>query len=679
MVLLEDDLKVNEYDEMLSEDSDEELDDKELSKRQKSFIKDVNSLTGNTNKKRNKKSSRNEPSKEISEFNWSSNKDGSNKLELHDLVGSVKSDKNVTQVKKKLRKMENTAQVLDKPLSKPETQRIERSVAYEENAKDISKWQSTVQMNREAEELVFPMNQFKAPIISTNAIARDFKPSNDLEREISAVLNGSRHLLERKNKELTAAEEEALKAFDLDEAMNRRKELQKSRALQSYYEAKCRRMKKIKSKKYHKIQRKEEQRALGKVDLETLSKENPELFQSELEKAEKLRALERANLRHRNTTKWAKNLIIKGKQKTKEDQDHVREQLRISRELTNNKTVDVDEDISEDDNAEEHNEGESHLKLLNKEQQSDNPWLMGGKSNATNQSEQESTKTTYKKLEAVENTEELSSDESDIDDIDEDKSSGDEWNEKEEVEIEIKELEEKNKKITEKQIKDINKNKTKKQILNLVQSSHTIGGKLKPQQDSLKYLKSDTDAVELNSIDVDDESSDDDDVIYDSEQRMNIREAFANDDVIGDFINEKNEIIESAKPKPVDLTLPGWGDWAGAGLKVSNKKRKRFTKDLGPAPKRKDDNKANVIISEERNTKLAKHQVSDVPFPFSNKEEFERSIRQPIGDLWNTPSVHSKLIEPRIKTTPGQVIDPLKPSKSMKKKFSRMKKKAKSM
>lgn len=60
-------------------------------------------------------------------------------------------------------------------------------------------------------------------------------------------------------------------------------------------------------------------------------------------------------------------------------------------------------------------------------------------------------------------------------------------------------------------------------------------------------------------------------------------------------------------------------------------------------------------------------QVGQVPFPFSNKEEFERSIRQPIGETWNAPSVFNKLIEPRIRTTPGVIIDPLKPTKKMKK------------
>ena len=45
--------------------------------------------------------------------------------------------------------------------------------------------------------------------------------------------------------------------------------------------------------RYHRIKRKEEQKKVEKTDLGALSQDNPELFKSELEKAEKLRALVR--------------------------------------------------------------------------------------------------------------------------------------------------------------------------------------------------------------------------------------------------------------------------------------------------------------------------------------------------------------------------------------------------
>lgn len=46
-----------------------------------------------------------------------------------------------------------------------------------------------------------------------------------------------------------------------------------------------------------------------------------------------------------------------------------------------------------------------------------------------------------------------------------------------------------------------------------------------------------------------------------------IREAFAGDGVVRDFLEEKREAVEASKPTDVDSTLPGWGEWAGAGLK----------------------------------------------------------------------------------------------------------------
>ena len=52
-------------------------------------------------------------------------------------------------------------------------------------------------------------------------------------------------------------------------------------------------------------------------------------------------------------------------------------------------------------------------------------------------------------------------------------------------------------------------------------------------------------------------------------------QAFAADDVVADFSSEKDAMKQRDKPKDIDLTLPGWGDWGGGGLKVSKRKRKR--------------------------------------------------------------------------------------------------------
>lgn len=40
--------------------------------------------------------------------------------------------------------------------------------------------------------------------------------------------------------------------------------------------------------------------------------------------------------------------------------------------------------------------------------------------------------------------------------------------------------------------------------------------------------------------------------------------------------SEKSAAIERNKPKTMSLALPGWGDWTGPNIKMSNTKAKRF-------------------------------------------------------------------------------------------------------
>ena len=93
------------------------------------------------------------------------------------------------------------------------------------------------------------------------------------------------------------------------------------------------------------------------------------------------------------------------------------------------------------------------------------------------------------------------------------------------------------------------------------------------------------------------------------QKRIDIQQAFANDDVVEEFLQERSEIEEASKPKDIDLTLPGWGTWAGAGIKPSERKRKQFTKKAKRGPPRKDKELSHVIINEEKSKLFAKNQV----------------------------------------------------------------------
>lgn len=102
------------------------------------------------------------------------------------------------------------------------------------------------------------------------------------------------------------------------------------------------------------------------------------------------------------------------------------------------------------------------------------------------------------------------------------------------------------------------------------------------------------------------EESDDDE----DQRRMTLAEAFADDDVIDQFKEEKKQIVNASTPKDIDLTLPGWGEWGGSGLKISKQKKKRFIIKAPPAPARRDDNKGSLIINEDKNVLMRRQQVS---------------------------------------------------------------------
>merc|ERR1711892_1449235 len=75
------------------------------------------------------------------------------------------------------------------------------------------------------------------------------------------------------------------------------------------------------------------------------------------------------------------------------------------------------------------------------------------------------------------------------------------------------------------------------------------------------------------------------------DQRDIIAEAFAEDDVVESFKAEKAALIEAKKPKDIDLTLPGWGEWGGGGAAPSKKKRK-------------DENSGHLILNTDKDDKL---------------------------------------------------------------------------
>jgi U3 small nucleolar RNA-associated protein 14 len=84
----------------------------------------------------------------------------------------------------------------------------------------------------------------------------------------------------------------------------------------------------------------------------------------------------------------------------------------------------------------------------------------------------------------------------------------------------------------------------------------------------------------------------------------------------------------------------GWGDWAGPGasgvstkiLDIRNRLLKKVNEDSDNKKRgRKDTKMPNVMISDRRVKTAAKYKISEIPHPFTTREEYERSLQMPLG------------------------------------------------
>lgn len=132
--------------------------------------------------------------------------------------------------------------------------------------------------------------------------------------------------------------------------------------------------------------------------------------------------------------------------------------------------------------------------------------------------------------------------------------------------------------------------------------------------------------------------------------KMSLAEAFENDDIVNDFEQEIEE-EDKRNNRIEDTLLPGWGNWGGQGVKVRAPKFMKKT----PEVKKKD----RIIIRTAPNEKLQKHLISSVPFPFKSVQDFEASMRLPIGRDFIPETAHRKLTMSNVITKVGTVIEPM--------------------
>uniref|UniRef100_A0A3Q3XGI3 Uncharacterized protein n=1 Tax=Mola mola TaxID=94237 RepID=A0A3Q3XGI3_MOLML len=680
------------HDENVPSEEEDEKEDGDQERRRQKLLDAISSLG---RKRRRHAGERSEAAVQMSEFTVSAEGEGG-KIELSELIGTMERTPAVpSRSTKQLKNLERLKKTTQSPLSKQQTERIQRDVAFQKAATEVTRWKGVIKQNRRAEQLVFPLNREPPGPKPMERVVTSWKARTPLEEEIFSLLTVNKQPIN--DPVLTPAEEASVRAMSLEEAKIRRAELQKARALQSYHEARARREKRIKSKKYHRVHNKAKRKEFLK-QFEEMAKTDPAAALEELNKMEVARMQERMSLKHQNSGKWAKSKAIMAKY-DQEARRAMQQQLEVNKELTQK----LASSLNKED--EEEQEEEVLPDFVNDAEQGvdlSNPWMRGKLSEpgavtntAEEEEEEEEGADEDMLLREFESRRKLRKAEEAVPVIvveekeEKEEEEDEEVRDKEEEELseftnlirglaaEVQESESDAPPLLEEGLRRVRTLEEAELLGQEVSAADgaparspptetpppaaSDAGKTRKRKRGIelrKVLTKETQHIRVPFVPTVEDAEDSEKEAPD--QRGLIKEAFAGDDVIADFLKDKRSQEDAAKTKVVDLTLPGWGEWAGVGLKMSRSKRRKFRfKAPAPPPPRKDRNLSGVIISEKRNSAVSPHQVNSLPFPFENQAQFESTVRVPLGRTWNTERTVRKVTRPRVVTQLGAIIEPM--------------------
>ena len=310
----------DEDDEEL-DDSDDDDDDENDSDEDESDVEEddggqymldlLKNLEGDNNKSSNEKANMSLLAPRIPESQFASSVIPNAQLTLDSLMEGLKDTKGFGTIQKTMKHVAQ-GQATAAPLAKVVSDRVQRKVNYEIQSKEISLWSKAVQENRHAETLDFRPKQRLD--VTRDMMMDQFVPTTDYEKEIHAALlaAGEQDESTLRQQENALDDDLGTNTITIEEYKKRHGQLAKMRALMFYHEQKRHHMNKIKSKKYRKIRKKQKER-MNEAELEAQINDDPNIVRELQEKEEITRMKERATLAHKNTSKWAKRILKRGK------------------------------------------------------------------------------------------------------------------------------------------------------------------------------------------------------------------------------------------------------------------------------------------------------------------------------------------------------------------------------
>ncbi|KAF0887817.1 hypothetical protein E2562_004038 [Oryza meyeriana var. granulata] len=284
---------------------------------------------------------------------------GDGPVTIHDLLNNIQGKPGYSKLRKRLQQQEKKPMVVQPPLPKVEREKLERGVVYQASRKEVTKWEPLVKRNREAPTLYFE-NDLNLGVNTVGAIASEFKPRNEFEKKMAEIIHSTEMMEAHKNDGAKILE---LNKIDMEDVRERQNRLAKMRSLLFRHEMKAKRIKKIKSRTYHRLLKKDKLKAAS-ADFEA----DPEAAKEHAMKQEFKRAEERMRLKHKNTSKWAKRILKRGLDIQDEGtRAAIAAQLQQNALLTRkmNSTKD-DSSSSEESSDDEEDDNESEENILNK-------------------------------------------------------------------------------------------------------------------------------------------------------------------------------------------------------------------------------------------------------------------------------------------------------------------------
>lgn len=235
------------------------------------------------------------------------------------------------------------------PVARVVSDRAQRKAQYEESTEQVSRWIEAVQENRQAETLDFRPKGLN--VLTKHALVDKFRPTTDFEKELAEALAqaGQQDEATMLKAEQQMMDDLGNNEISLEDYKQRRGELAKLRALMFYHEQKRHHMNKIKSKKYRRIRKKQRERVKD-GELAADLQDDPALQQELDEKEELDRMRERASLAHKNTSKWAKRILKRGKHVDQATRQALSAQLQRGEDLRSKMNGIGDNEDDDDDN-----------------------------------------------------------------------------------------------------------------------------------------------------------------------------------------------------------------------------------------------------------------------------------------------------------------------------------------